>query len=149
MSKGCQILIDVGIGMQPFVGDTRQMVRAMRKVVGAEHVRVLTFVDCPSRGVLSEAYKDEAYRAPDNGAIVVAVSDLCGGGPHAAIREAEPESWLVVVRQVRDAGSTLVVLNPYPPDRWPARLAGRIPIIYWDRATRASDVRRTRRRFRS
>jgi hypothetical protein len=149
VSKGCQMLVDAGIGMQPFIADTRQMVRSMSKVVGARHVSVQTFVDCPSRGVLLQAYQDEAYRAPDNGAMVVALSDLCAGGPRAAIREAGPEEWLPVAKFIRDAGSMLVVLNPYPPDRWPARLAGRFPIIYWHASTRLADVRKTRRRFRS
>jgi hypothetical protein len=148
-SKGCQVLVDTGIGMRPFVADTRQLVQSLRMVVGAEHVRVLTYVDCPSRGVLTQAYQDETYRAPDNGATVVAVSDLCGGGPRAAIREAEPGEWLAVAKLVRDAGSPFVVLNPYPPDRWPERLAESIPVVHWHVTTRAADVRRTRRQSRS
>lgn len=149
VSKGCQILVDTGLGMQPFAADTRQLVRSIRRAVGAEHVRVLTFVDCPSRGVLSETYNDERYRPPDNGATVVAISDLCFGGPRSAIRDAEPEDWLHVAKLVRDAASSLIVLNPYPPDRWPVLLATRIPIVHWHRTTRSSDVRRTRRRFRT
>lgn len=125
------------------------MVRSFRGGVGSENVRVLTFVDCPTRGVLSETYKDEAYRAPENGATVVAITDLCSGGPRAAIREAEPQAWLDIAKRVRDAAASFIVLNPYPPDRWPASLAHRVAIVHWHAATRSADVRRTRRRFRS
>jgi hypothetical protein len=149
VSKGCQVLVDAGLGMQPFASDTRQIVRSLRRTVGAKHVRVLTFVDCPTGGVLSDIYKDDVYRPPDNGATVVAISDLCAGGPRAAIRDAEPEAWLSVAKQVRDAASAFIVLNPYPPDRWPTSLVGRIPIVHWHRATRSADVRKARRRFRS
>jgi hypothetical protein len=134
--------------MQPFASDTRQLVRSLRRAIGAEHVWVLTFADCPSRGVLSELYKDEPYRPPDNGATVVAISDLCCGGPRAAIREAEPEAWLPIAKMVRDAAASFIVFNPYPPDRWPSSLVNSIPIVHWHGATRSADVRRTRRRFR-
>jgi len=147
-SKGCQILLDTGIGMQPFAKDGRELVRALRRTVGAEHTNVLTFVDCPSGGVMTGRYEDESYAPPGNGAMVLAISDLCRGGPRSALREAEPEEWLAVATQIRDAGNTLVVLNPYPPARWPAAVARRIPVVHWTAATRAADVRRVRRRFR-
>jgi hypothetical protein len=148
VSKGCQVLIDAGAGMRPFARDTRQLADAVRKAVGAYHTRVLTFVDSPLRGVLTETYDDETYAPPENGALVLAVSDLCRGGPRSAIRQAEPADWLKLARIVRDAGSALVVLNPYPCERWPAQVTERVPVVYWDRSTRAADVRRTRRRTR-
>jgi hypothetical protein len=148
VSKGCQLLIDNGPGMRPFGSDSRQLAGSVRRAVGAEHTRVLTFVDCPTSGVLNETYDDEPYTPPDNGAIVLAVSDLCSGGPPSAIRRAAPRDWLAVARMVRDAASTLVVLNPYPRELWPAAIASRVPVIYWDRGTRAADVRRARRRSR-
>jgi hypothetical protein len=113
--------------------------------VGAEHTRVLTFVDCPTDGVLDEQYNDEAYEPPENGAIVLALSDLCAGGPASAIRRATPRDWLRVARMVRDAGSVLVVLDPYPRASWPAAVVARVPIVWWDRRTRATDVRFARR----
>jgi hypothetical protein len=148
VSKGCQVLIDTGAGMRPFARDTRQFAGAVRKAVGAYHTRVLTFVDSPLCGVLTETYDDEAYAPPENGALVLAVSDLCRGGPGSAIRHAEPADWLKLARIVRDAGSALVVLNPYPCERWPAQVTERIPVVYWDRSARTADVRRTRRRTR-
>jgi hypothetical protein len=148
VSKGCQVLIDTGAGMRPFARDTRQLVGAVRNAVGANHTRVLTFVDSPLRGVLTETYDDEAYSPPGNGALVLAVSDLCRGGPGSAIRQSEPADWLKVARIIRDAGSMLVVLNPYPRERWPAQVTEKVPVVYWDRSTRTADVRRTRRRTR-
>jgi hypothetical protein len=148
VSKGCQVLIDMGIGMRPFTRDAWQLVSAVRKAVGAYHTRVLTVVDSPLDGVLTETNDDEPYAPPENGALVLAVTDLCLGGPGSAIRKAEPADWLKFARIVRDAGSMLVVLNPYPPERWPARVAEQVPTVYWDRSTRAADVRRTRRRTR-
>lgn len=148
VSKGCQVLIDNSAGMRPFASDSYELVSALRRAVGAEHTRVLTFVDCPTRGVLNETYDDEPYKPPDNGALVLAVSDLCAGGPGSAIRLAVPRDWLRVARMVRDAGSMLIVLNPYPREFWPTIVSSRVPVVYWDRRTRAADVRRARRRKR-
>jgi hypothetical protein len=124
VSRGCQVLIDTGLGMQPFASDCRQIARSIRRSVGAEHTRVLTFADCPKTGVMTENYSDAEYAAPENGAMVVALSDLCRGGPRGAIREAEPEDWLAVVRAIRDAGSSLAWISTenYSPKREPGFL---------------------------
>lgn len=148
VSKGCQMLIDTGAGMRPFAHDTRQLAGAVRKAVGDCHTRVLTFVDSPLPGVLTQAYDDEVYSPPENGALVLAVSDLCSGGPGSAIRQAEPADWVKVARIIRDAGGMLVVLNPYPRERWPVQVTEQVPVVYWDRSTRSADVRRARRRVR-
>src|SRR5215469_14428386 len=148
VSKGCQVLIDAGLGMQPFVRDVRQILSSIRKAVGAERTHVLRFVDCPTTGVMSENYHDVLYAPPDNGAMVLAVSDLCNGGPRSAIREAAPEDWLTFAKCVRDAGSSLVVLNPYSPDRWPARVTDQVAVLHWDASTQAASVRHKRRRIR-
>jgi hypothetical protein len=148
VSRGCQILVDQGIAMRPFAEDTRQLVGSLRTAVGNAHTRVLSFVDSPQRGVLTEEYEDERYTPPDNGALVLAVSDLCSGGPRGAAREGDPREWLMLANAIHDAGSSLVVLNPYPPVRWPGALLGRIPIVHWDRSTDVAGVRRTRRRSR-
>jgi hypothetical protein len=65
----------------------------------------------------------------------------------SAMREAEAEDWLTVAKRVRDAGSDLLILNPYLPDRWPARVKDRVAVVHWDTSTRAADVRQTRRRI--
>jgi hypothetical protein len=145
VSKGCQVLVDAGLGMQPFASDTGQIVGALRKAVGSEHTRVLTFIDCPTMGVMTESFGDTHYTPPDNGAMVIALTDICSGGPRSAIREAEPEDWLTVAKRIRDAGSDLLILNPYLPDRWPARVRERVAVVHWDLSTRAVDVRQTRR----
>ena len=121
VSKGCQVLIDFGVGMRPFAADTHRLVTSIRKAVGTDHTHVFTFIDCPTTGVMNEKYGDASYAPPDNGAVVLALTDLCAGGPRGAIREAAAEDWLTVARAIRDAGSALVVLNPYPRDRWPDR----------------------------
>jgi hypothetical protein len=149
VTKGCQLLLDNGVGMRPFAADARQLVRSVRRAVGAVHTRVLTFIDCPTTGVLTQNYDEEAYAAPENGAVVLAVSDLCTGGPSGAIRRAPPRDWLKIARTARDAGSALVVLNPYPPKRWPEAVSSQVPVIYWNRRARAADVRITRRRARA
>jgi hypothetical protein len=148
VSKGCQLLIDTGLGMQPFAGDCRQVTHSFRRAVGAEHTVVLTFVDCPTNGVMTANYVDHQYGAPENGAIVVALTDLCRGGPRSAIREAEPQDWLEVAKTIRDVGSSLVVLNPYPPERWPSEVVEQLAVVHWDISTRAANVRGTRRRVR-
>jgi hypothetical protein len=149
VSKGCHVLIDLGVGMQPFAEDALQLVNSVKRSVGSDHTKVFTFVDCPSLGVLTESFEDTRYFPPENGAIVLALSDLCNGGPRVAMRDATPADWLTVAKRIRDAGSALVILNPYPPARWPASIAERIPILFWDRSTRTASVRRARRMRRS
>ena len=146
VSKGCHVLVDAGLGMQPFANDTAQIVNAIRKAVGSEHTRVLTFIDCPTTGVMTETFGDTQYTPPDNGAMVLALTDICSGGPRSAIRDAEPEDWLAVAKRIRDAGSDLLILNPYPPDRWPAQVKDRVAVVHWDTSTKAMDVRQARRR---
>jgi hypothetical protein len=148
VAKGCQVLIDMGTGMRPFARDARALADSVRRAIGAEHTWILTFVDCPTQGVMTEDYRDCAYLPPENGGLVLALSDLCCGGARGMIREAEPEDWLTVAKRIRDAGSQLVVFNPYPPGRWPKAVVDHVPIVYWDRTTRTADVRRTRRRVR-
>src|SRR5262245_58484805 len=145
VSKGCHVLIDTGVGMQPFTEDTFQLVTAVRRTVGFAHTSVFTFMDCPTTGVLTETYEDSAYMPPENGCVVLALTDLCRAGPIGAVPEADLSDWLLVARRIRVTGSSLVVLNPYPPDRWPSELRRRIPILYWDRSTRTAAVRRIRR----
>lgn len=146
--KGCQVLIDMGAGLLPFAQDARALAEAVRHAIGAEHTQLLSFVDCPTLGAMTEDYRDIAYRPPENGAMVLALTDLCRGGPRGAVREAAPEDWLKVAKAIADAGSQLVVLNPYPPPRWPEAVADSIAVVHWDRTTRAADVRRIRRRTR-
>jgi len=148
VSKGCQVLIDTSQGMRPFAKDARELVKAVRKAVGGEHTQVLTFANSPLNGVLTESYDDEPYRAPDNGALVLAVSDLGAAGTSGAVRRTPLSEWRATARRIRDAGSQLIVLNPYAPHTWPSEADSVFPIVHWDRSTRASDVRRKRRRFR-
>jgi hypothetical protein len=147
VSKGCQVLIDTSQGMRPFAKDARQLLAAIRRAVGSAHTQSLTFTGTPLSGVMTESYDDELYRPPDNGALVLAVSDLGAGAP-GTLRKTPLTEWRKTARLIRDAGSQLIVLNPYKPQLWPPGALSIFPIVHWDRTTRASDVRRLRRRLR-
>jgi hypothetical protein len=146
VSRGCQVLIDSGVGMQPFASDVQRLLSSINSAIGREHTTVLTFVDCPATGVMDRDFREGHYQPPANGAVVIAISDLYSGGPRGAIREAEPEDWVSVQKAVRAAGTTLLVFTPYPPERWLAGLLQQMAIVYWDTRTKVFDVRYTRRR---
>ena len=53
-SRGCQLLIDTGIGMRPYAHDTELFIRSMTRVAGIERVHTFRFVDSPLNGVQTE-----------------------------------------------------------------------------------------------
>jgi hypothetical protein len=54
---------------------------------------------------------------------------------------ADESEWLEFVGALKHAGNPLVALVPYPPQRWPRRLAAAIHIVPWDSGTTISAVR--------
>jgi len=144
---GVQLLVDHGPSMGPFRRDLRLLADAVRLVVGADAVDVLALRDGP-RTVLSlndDDAEDGPYPAPAGPRAVVAASDLGIGDPATT----RPADWLWLAGVVRQAGSPLVVLVPYPQDRWPAWADGPLTLAQWDRTTDAGSALRAARRAAS
>jgi hypothetical protein len=146
LSQGCHILVDYGIGMQPFTRDTEQLITSINKVAGEEHTQVFTFVDSPLNGVLTKDMEDIDYEPPGNDASVLAITDFGAGSPRGLDWETRLQDWLILASRVYKTNSSFVVLNPYISKRWPPQLIEELQIVYWDRQTKASDVRQSRRK---
>jgi hypothetical protein len=129
---GVRVLLDHTAAMAPFRSDLRMLVDALRHVVGQESVTVST-----TRGVLSPAASSDGVR-------LLAATDL---GVSLARSTISPRDWIELARNTRAAGGSLVVLCPYPPERWPPWVA-HMAVVHWDRPTSVRTVQRILRRRR-
>ncbi|MGH3913430.1 MAG: hypothetical protein ACRDTC_08470 [Pseudonocardiaceae bacterium] len=117
--RGVQVLIDQGVGLEPFRHDVRQLVALLRSVVGASLVKVVPFVDLPESASASVIGR-VPYRPPDPGTPVLAVTDLGISGRVPVAASAVHRAWRGLADLLRDRDSPLIALVPYPSQRWPA-----------------------------
>ncbi|MEZ5609809.1 MAG: hypothetical protein R3E45_05095 [Rhodocyclaceae bacterium] len=141
LTLGVQLLIDVSPGMEAFAADQIALSERFVEAVGEAHMEEWLFADCPLRGVFADA-DDVAWRAPQPGVPVVAVSDLGLGAPPDHLARAGVQEWLDFAARLAARGSRLTVLSPWPRTRVPAALAEHIAFVEWDRPTSAAQVRR-------
>ncbi|MFE5673956.1 hypothetical protein ACFQ7B_11535 [Streptomyces erythrochromogenes] len=136
---GVQVLVDQGLGMQPFRRDQMHMVQRAREVLGPHLTEILFFADDPLHGVVEPDGDVGPYRPPAAGGIVLVLSDLGLGGPPEPRTTAR--DWTSFAELVADSGSHVATLTPYPPDRRPAWTAVLNPLT-WDDAhdSRSDDV---------
>jgi hypothetical protein len=140
--RGVQLLVDKAEALTPFASDQSSVQEAVRRAIGQDHVKVLRFVGCPSRGVRASArekWKD--YAAPLPGTPVLLLTDLGIGRPMFSTDHAEVEEWLGFAASVRRAGCPVVAFVPYSPGRWPLALRRAMTIVEWDRRTSAVTIR--------
>jgi len=146
--RGVQVLVDFGDGMRPFVGDQREVVRALERLAGPDGFEVLRFagtpLDPPGAGP-GPAWTWRPYRPPLAGQPVIVLSDAGAGTAHPDRRGVQ-ERWMAFATLLRAAGSQVVVLAPVPADRFPAALRTALPILTWDRTTRVADAVEAARR---
>jgi hypothetical protein len=147
IARGCQVLCDVNPGMMPFASDRREILDAIRSVVGRELVGVFYFEDCPVYGVeREEDLEFVPYEPPPRGTPVLIISDLGVAESPYSMRRASPAEWSELIYALRAAGCPALALTPYPSGRWPDLPSGGLRIIQWDRRTTAAAVRRARER---
>lgn len=145
LSHGVQVLVDRGEGMLPFLDDVRQLLAAVRRVVGAARVSVLDFQGSPLRGAGTGSrrrWRPYAAQLPAPGTVVLAVTDLGARGARLRRDTAHPAEWAALAGRLRRHGCPLRALVPYPPARWPGGLSRELGIIPWDRGTGAGLVHR-------
>lgn len=138
LSRGAQLLVDVGDAMDPFVQDRRELAADLINVVGSSLVTMLFFRDAPTRGVGVGRVWSSRYEPPEPGVPVLVLTDLGIGGPGASQTPSSEREWFALHDVLRPRGSRLVALVPYNEERWPRRLAQKLTIVRWDRATTAS-----------
>ncbi|MEA3213472.1 MAG: hypothetical protein QOE70_6529 [Chthoniobacter sp.] len=140
--RGVQLLVDKSEAMMPFASDQTSIQEAARRAIGSDNVKVLRFVDCPSRGVRASArekWKD--YGPPLPGTPVLLLTDLGIGRPMCSTDRADGQEWLGFASQVRRAGCPLAAFVPYGPRRWPRALRRAMTLVQWDRCTSALTIR--------
>lgn len=134
LRRGLQLLLDMGEGMMPFRGDQAALRRRILTVVGDELVNVQRFVGTPLRKAgAGPAFTWDRYASPPPGTPVVVVSDVGIGWPplHGADRATENE-WLAFAQRLAAADCPLTIIVPYPPARWPKRLARAARQVAWE-----------------
>ena len=141
LTLGVQLLIDVSPGMEAFAADQIALSERFVEAVGEAHMEEWLFADCPLRGVFADA-DDVAWRAPQPGVPVVAVSDLGLGAPPDHLARAGVQEWLEFAARLAARGSRLTVLSPWPRAHVPSALGECIAFVEWDRPTSAAQVRR-------
>lgn len=146
---GVQLLLDVGPGMAAYSLDVADLRRWIGDVVGTDRVELLKFrgpaapLDMrsddntgngqrASRKVqVGKTWRDYAYPAPKTP--VLALTDL--GFARGGLRKADEDRWIELASGLSAIGSSLIVLTPAPPDRWPQGLVNIATLVQWDRAT--------------
>lgn len=144
MRRGVQVLVDLGPGMQPFLGDQRSVVDMLHRLIGQEGLEVLRFAGTPldEPGVgPGPIWTWRPYRPPIDDRRVLVLSDL-GSGPGHSDRHAVWARWLRFAALFRHVGRPMVALVPVPAQRLPAVLRARMPMVTWDRSTRVADAAR-------
>jgi hypothetical protein len=145
--RGVQVLVDHGKGMEPFARDQVELVRDIVSVVGRSAVQRASFRNAPTRGILPAGrWRRQAYAAPPPGTPVLALTDLGIGGPPVYPTRARADEWIALADLLAQRGSPLLAFVPYPPSRWPPRIAAAIEVLTWDRSTSLSTVLMARRR---
>jgi hypothetical protein len=143
LRRGAQVLVDVGEGMEPFIDDAWELVRRVQRLVGEGSVTTSAFWDAPLRGV-GAALED--YAAPPPQCPVLAVTDAGIGGPPVRLERSRPDEWLELADQLGERGSPLILVVPYPLERWPGQLRRTLLMVEWDRTTTAVRAHALRRR---
>jgi hypothetical protein len=140
---GVQVLVDVGVGMEPFTRDQQELIRQIRDTVGQELTDVRYFEGSPLRGTGDGEGGDWIeYRPPARGTRVLLLSDLGLGGPALHERRAGAQEWREWIGVLESARCTAVAFVPYPASRWPGWARDLLHLVAWDRRTTAGGVRR-------
>lgn len=141
LTRGAQLLVDTGGGMQPFMRDVWELVEQVERLMGPANVRTLMFCDAPTRGAGDGPVWDwRPYVSPEQGSPVLVLSDLGIGGPRGRRERSRQAEWLKLAARLATTKSRLFALVPYPSERWDPRLVEAMTLVEWDRTTTVSKV---------
>jgi hypothetical protein len=132
LALGAQVLVDVGLSMQPFLADQQQLLRRFER--NLRHLSAVRyFADDPHKGCGPERRKASwsRYVLPSAGTPVIALSDLGCGFPRGS---AATRAWLQLATRLRHRESRLVVFAPVRLARIPLELRRAVDLVLWDRS---------------
>ncbi|GAA3866765.1 hypothetical protein GCM10023084_20000 [Streptomyces lacrimifluminis] len=130
---GALLLIDRGESMRPFRHDQEWITRLAARILPAGGLRVLDLRIAQGvsrdRGRTWEPHPVSPYGQP-----VLLLSDLGHLQPPSPGRHhSSPASWLPYLRRLREAGSPVVCLTPYPAEEYPAAVRQTVALVPLDR----------------
>jgi len=138
VAAGCQLLLDYSPSMVPFWEDLNGLAEQVRDVVGEQATRVYAFDTHPSQARHWTPNGDAEGWRPD-GRPVLAATDL---GIQGRAPPAPSPDWPHVAADCARVGSPLMLLIPWPEDRWPRSFPANTTLIQWGPDTSAGRVRR-------
>lgn len=146
LRRGVQVLLDLGPGMNPFLADQQNLVKALDDILADDRLEVLHFSGCPDRGAGRGSRRGWGrWKPPPQGTPILVVTDLGLGGPILDDSRAMPDEWLRFAQRLRKAGHMLLGLVPYEATRWPSKLTRAMKLIHWSERTTVGAVRRALR----
>jgi hypothetical protein len=140
LGLGAQVLVDVGISMQPFWDDQQALIRRIRTLL-RNLADVRYFADDPALGAGPERQKRSwtPYALPRPETPVIGVTDLgCGFPP----RPRATRAWLTLANRLRRRSSRVVAFAPVRLSRLPLPLRHAVEVIVWDRSARRQSLSR-------
>jgi hypothetical protein len=138
---GVQVLVDLGLAMQPFGRDQARLIAQVRAIAGPQRTSIQYFADAPTRGAGPAPPRTwREYEPPDAGTRVLVLSSFGLSGPALYADRSRPEEWRSFVGELQQQGCDLVALVPVPEDRWPRWLSMLVPLVCWDRTSTVSRV---------
>jgi hypothetical protein len=143
-SRGLQLMLDGGPGMDPYRTDVRQLAARLADLMPADLLREYWYVDDPSgpHGVTGAGeLVGRRYALPPTGTPILVVTAFGRRGPSVPFAKSVLASWRRLVASARRAGNPLTFLSPTPDDIAPGRL-GPAPVLGWSPATSVRTVLR-------
>ena len=135
---GAQVLVDVGVPMQPFWDDQQALIRRVRTLL-RDLADIRYFADEPGLGAGPERRKRSwtAYELPRPETPVIAATDLgCGFPPRVHATRA----WFALASRLRRRNSRVVAFAPVRLSRLPLPLRHAVEIVVWDRSARRQNL---------
>lgn len=139
LDLGCQLLLDYSASMVPFWEDLNSLIDQVTRVIGAENVRVFSFDARPGEAARWTATGERTRWRPEQRPVLVATDfGLMGARGRAQLDPA----WRGFIDACGLDGSPLLMLIPWPRERWPLATGPHASLIHWSPHTSAAMVRR-------
>jgi hypothetical protein len=140
LRRGVQLLSDMGDGMTPYAGDQIHLIEQVTNLLGSALVQLAFFADTPFRVAGTRARRRVHYQPPEFGVPVLVVSDLGIAGRQRSDGRRQAQEWLEFGRLLRRRRSKLLLLVPYPRQRWPSPRVPDAHYIEWDRRSGVTSI---------